>query len=45
MLMTKHSIDPNNEIIGLFLDGNELYVVSTRRIFKMVMAGKNQLKK
>lgn len=45
MLMTKHSIDPNNEIIGLFLDDNELFVVSTRRIFRMQMAGKDQLKK
>jgi hypothetical protein len=44
MIMTDISVDPGNEIIGLYLQENELYALSTKRVFKMLMFAKDKVK-
>ena len=45
MVMTKQSIDPNNEIQGVYMDGSDLFVLSSKRLFKMLMFSKERVKK
>ena len=45
MDVKKQSIDPNIEIIGVYLHKEDLFVVSEKRIFKLTMVSKDQVKK
>jgi hypothetical protein len=44
MIMTKQAIDPNQEIIGIFIENSDLYVLSEKRLFKMLMFSKEAVK-
>lgn len=45
MVVTKQSIDPGNEIIGVYMEDSDLFVLSTKRLFRMLMFSKEQVKK
>lgn len=45
MVVTKQFIDPNNEIIGVYMEGSDLFVLSSKRLFKMLMFSKERVKK